>query len=165
MEAPEKWSFPFQSEETARLKHEELFASDMLLLGKVTYQIFANSWPSRPGDFADRMNSIPKYVVSTSLDGLPWNNSCQIKAHVVEEVSQLKQQPGSDILVVGSGVLVQTLMQYELVDVYRLLIHPIVLGSGERFFAEGSRAALSLVQVRSFETGMVFMQYQAERKQ
>src|SRR5262245_54259576 len=126
-EAPEKWSFPFQNEETASFKHEELFASDALLLGKVTYQIFANSWPSRTGDLADRMNSIAKYVVSTTLAQLPWNNSHQFKdaQRVLEEIAKLKQQPGQDILVTGSGVLVNTLMRYDFVDEYRLLVHPI----------------------------------------
>ncbi len=165
MEAPEKWSFPFQNEETAKFKHEELFVSDALLLGEVTYQIFANSWPSRTGDFADRMNNIPKYVASTTLNELTWNNSHQIKVNVAEEISKLKQQPGQDILVAGSGVLLQTLMQYDLVDEYRFLIHPIVLGSGKRLFKDGSRAALTLVQAQSFSTGMALLQYQPERKQ
>lgn len=165
MEAPEKWSFPFQNEETQKIKYEELFASDMLLLGKVTYQSFSKSWPSRQGNFADRMNNIPKYVVSTSLHQLPWNNSFQIKDQAVEQISRLKQQPGQDILVVGSGLLAQTLVQYDLVDDYRFLIHPIVLGSGERFYKEGSQAALKLIQAQAFGTGMVFMKYQSERNQ
>lgn len=164
MEAPEKWSFQFQNEETARFKHEELFASDALLLGKITYQGFADSWPSRQGDFADRMNNIPKYVVSTSLHQLPWNNSFQIKDHLVDEVSRLKQQSGQNILVVGSGVLVQALTQVQLVDEYWLLIHPVILGNGERFYKDGSQAGLRLVQARSFDTGMVLLQYQLERK-
>jgi dihydrofolate reductase len=123
METPEKWSFPFQDEETVKFKHEELFASDALLLGKTTYQIFANSWPSRKGDFADRMNRLPKFVVSTTLNELKWNNSRQIKGIAEKEIAKLKQQPGQDILVAGSSVLVQTLMQHDLVDEYRLLIH------------------------------------------
>jgi dihydrofolate reductase len=165
MEAPEKWSFPFQNEDTQKIKHEELFASDLLLLGKVTYQLFSQSWPSRKGDFADRMNSIPKYVVSARLDQLPWNNSHHIKDSVVEEIFKLKQQPGQDILVVGSGILVQTLMQSDLVDEYRFLIHPIVLGNGEHFFKNGSRANLRLTQIRSFATGMVLLEYEVQRKQ
>jgi len=162
MEAPEKWSFPFQNEETQKIKHEELFASDMLLLGKVTYQLFAKSWPSRQGEFADRMNNIPKYVVSASLNQLPWNNSHQIKDQVVEEISKLKQQPGQDILVVGSSVLAQTLMRYDLVDEYRFLVHPIVLGNGERFFKEGSQVKLRLTKTQSFVIGMVLLEYQVQ---
>lgn len=166
MEAPEKWSFPFQNEETAQFKHEELFASDALLLGKVTYQIFANSWPSRIGDFADRMNNIPKYVVSTTLNELEWNNSRQIKdaKRVVEKILELKQQPGQDILVTGSGVLMKTLMHHGLVDEYRFLVHPIVLGSGKRLFTDESQAALKLVQAQPFSTGMVLLEYQSAEK-
>ena len=161
MESPEKWSFPFQNEETQKIKFDELFASDVLLLGKVTYQNFAKSWPSRRGEFADRMNTIPKYVVSTSLDQLPWNNSHQIKEQAVEEISQLKQEPGRDILVAGSSVLVKTLMQYDLVEEYRFLIHPIVLGKGERFFKDGSKAGLRLIGTQCFATGTVLLEYQA----
>jgi dihydrofolate reductase len=164
MEAPEKWSFPFQNEETAQFKHEELFASDALLLGKVTYEIFADRWPARQGEFADRMNSIPKYVVSTSLNQFPWNNSHPIKNNVVKEISDLKQQPGQDILVTGSGLLAQTLMQHGLVDEYNFLISPIILGSMKRLFTEGSQSALRLMHTRTFDTGMVLLQYQPERK-
>ncbi|HSB02355.1 MAG TPA: dihydrofolate reductase family protein [Anaerolineales bacterium] len=164
MEAPEKWSFQFQNEETVQFKHEELFASDALLLGKVTYQIFANSWPARQGDFADRMNNLPKYVVSTGLNQFPWNNSHPIQDHVVEEISTLKRQPGQDILVAGSGGLVQTLMQRDLVDEYRFLIHPIVLGNGKRFYQDGCPATLRLMQTQLFDTGMVLLRYQPQRK-
>ncbi len=164
MEAPEKWSFPFQNEETARFKQAELSASDVLLLGKVTYQIFANSWPKRQGGFADRMNSIPKYVVSTSLKQFPWNNTHPIKRHLIEEISELKQQPGQNILAVGSGVLVQTLMQHNLVDEYWFLIHPIVLGNGKRLYEKGCQTALRLLQAQTFDTGMVLLQYEPERK-
>jgi dihydrofolate reductase len=166
METPERWSFPFQNEEIARFKQEELFASDMLLLGKATYQIFARSWPARTGDFADRMNNIPKYVVSTTLNQLAWNNSCQIKDthYVLEEILKLKQQPGQDILVTGSGMLVKTLMQHDLVDEYRLLVHPLVLGSGKRLFTGESQAALKLVQALPFVTGMVLLKYQPAEK-
>jgi dihydrofolate reductase len=163
MEAPETWSFPFQNEETASFKHAELFASDLLLLGKVTYQIFAASWPKRQGKFADRMNGMPKYVVSTSLDQLSWNNSHPINKHVVEEIARLKQQPGRNILVVGSGVLVQTLRQHGLVDEYDLLIHPIVLGRGKRFYEEGCQTALRLMNIRTFATGTVLLQYEPEK--
>src|SRR5947209_18074307 len=102
------WSFQFWSEEAAKFKFDELFASDALLLGRVTYQGFAKAWPSMTDEqgFADRMNSLPKFVVSTTLQEVAWNNSRLIKENVVEEVSRLKQQPGKDILVGGSGQLV-----------------------------------------------------------
>ncbi|HET9911305.1 MAG TPA: dihydrofolate reductase family protein [Anaerolineales bacterium] len=166
MEAPEKWSFPFQNEEVAQFKYEEILSSDVLLLGKTTYQIFANSWPSRKGDFADRMNSIPKYVVSTTLDQLTWHNSYQFKDAncVVEEIIKLKQQAGQDILVAGSGRLVQMLIQQRLVDEYRFLVHPLFGGSGKRLFAEECQATLKLIQARSFSTGMILLQYQPAGK-
>ena len=121
MEAPENWAFDFQNEETGEFKTKELFKSDTILVGEVTYTIFAESWPSRTGDFADRMNSIPKYVVTTNDGELTWNNSHVIKENIVEEIARLKQQPGKDILVPGSGVLVQTLLDNDLVDELRLL--------------------------------------------
>ena len=158
IEAPEKWSFPFQNDETAQFKYDELVASNALVLGEVTYKIFADSWPSRTGQLADRMNSIPKYV-ATSLDVLEWNNSHRLEGEVAEAIAKLKQQIERDILVAGSSVLVQTLMQHELIDVYRLLVHPLVLGQGKRLFQDGSQANLELVSTKVFGTGMVLLEY------
>jgi dihydrofolate reductase len=128
------WSFQFWNEEAAKFKFDELFASDALLLGRVTYQGFAKAWPSMTDEegFADRMNSLPKFVVSTTLEEVEWNNARLIKENIAEEVSKLKQQPGQDILIYGSGELVYTLMQHDLIDEYRLMVHPVVLGSGKR---------------------------------
>jgi dihydrofolate reductase len=165
MEALEKWSFQFRkdNDELGKFKHDELFASDTLLLGRLTYQTFADSWPSRTGEFADRMNNIQKYVVSRTLKKLTWNNSHLVKENVVEEISILKKQPGRDILVAGSGVLVQTLMQHDLVDEYRLMIHPIVLGDGKHLFKDGSSATLKLVRAQPFRTGIVLLEYKPEK--
>jgi dihydrofolate reductase len=140
MEAPDQWHFPFWSDEMGTYKRDELFASDALLLGRVTYEGFAAAWPSVADEagFADRMNSLPKYVVSTTLDDVAWNNSRLIKGDVADEVAALKRQPGRDILVGGSADLVQTLMQHDLVDEYRLMVHPVVVGRGKRLFREGS---------------------------
>src|SRR6266545_2277713 len=126
------WSFLFSSDEHRQFKFDELMASDALLLGRVTYEIFAAAWPSRTGEFADRMNSLPKYVVSTTLQKAEWNNSHLISdaTHVVEEVVKLKQQPGKDILLCGSAELFQTLSQHNLIDEYRLMVYPIILGTG-----------------------------------
>ncbi len=137
------WSMQFWSPEAAQFKFDELFASDALLLGRVTYQGFAAAWPSMQDEqgFADRMNSIPKHVVSTTLHELAWNNSRLIAANVAEEVAELKRQPGQDILVSGSGKLVHTLMRRRLVDEYRLMIHPIVVGGGERLFEDADDRA------------------------
>ncbi len=156
------WSMAYWHDEIGKVKFDELFASDALLLGRVTYQGFAAAWPivTGTGEFGERMNSIPKYVVSTTLEEVSWNNSRLIKGNVAEEVSQLKQQPGQDILVGGSGQLVQALRQHDLVDDYWLLVYPVVLGSGKRLFRDGDRTNLKLVESRSFPSGVVLLHYQ-----
>ena len=161
------WSFQFWNEEAAKFKFDELFASDTLLLGRVTYQIFAAAWPSRTDEqgFADRMNSLPKYVVSTSLEKLDWNNSHLIKENVVEEVSRLKQKRGQNILLYGSADLVHTLMQHNLIDEYHLMVYPIVLGIGKRLFDGTSSATLKLLEAQTFSSGVVVLTYQPERKE
>src|SRR5438270_7564165 len=132
------WSFGFGGAEQQQYKFEELFASDALLLGRRTYEGFAAAWPNMPGTgaYGERMNSLPKYVVSTTLSEVDWNASL-IKGPLVEEIAQLKQQPGQDVLVFGSGELVNQLTQQDLVDEYRLMVFPVVLGSGKRLFREG----------------------------
>ena len=162
-EAPEKWSFQYWNDEIEKFKNDELVASDAQLLGRVTYQAFAAAWPSRKGQMADRLNSLPKYVVSTTLEKAEWNNSQLIKKDVPEELSKLKQQPGQDILVHGSRTLVQTLIQHNLIDEYRLLVFPLVLGSGMRLFRDGSKATLKLVEARVFSSGAVLLRYQPDR--
>jgi len=160
------WTRPYWSDEMGKAKFDELFASDTLLLGRVTYQGFAKAWPTMKDEagFADRMNSIPKYVVSTTLKEVEWNNARLIKGNIVEEISKLKQQPGQDILIAGSGVLVQTLMQHDLVDDYRLLVYPVVLGSGKRLFQNGGKTTLKLVETRAFPSGVVLLHYQPAGK-
>ena len=156
------WSFQFWSEEAAKYKYDELFASDALLLGRVTYQGFAKAWPSMTDEqgFADRMNSLPKYVVSKTLQRVDWNNSRLIKGNIAEEVAKLKQQPGRDILVAGSGKLVHTLMQHDLIDEYRLMVHPVVLGSEKSLFRDGiNRKVLRLVGTKTFSSGIVVPSY------
>ena len=160
MEAPEKWSLKFWNDEHAKYAHDQLFASDALLMGRVVYEGFADSWPSRRNEFADRMNSLPKYVVSTTLDEAEWNNSTIIRENVAEEVSELKQQPGQDILMHGSAELMHTLKRHDLIDEYRLWVHPILLGSGKRLFREESAKALRLVDTTTFSSGVVILSYQ-----
>ena len=163
MEAPEKWTFPFGNEEAAKFKHDELFESDALLLGRVTYQGFAAAWPSRTDEegFADRINSLPKFVVSTTLKEADWKNSTVIRDNVMEEVVKLKQQPGQDILIYGSGVLMNSLMQRGLIDEYRLMVYPLVLGSGKRLFKDGrGTTTLKLVESKAFNTGVVVLTYE-----
>jgi dihydrofolate reductase len=165
MEEP-AWTFPYWNDEIAKFKYDELFAGDAHLLGRVTYQGFAAAWPSRTDEqgFADRMNSLPKYVVSTTLERVEWNNSHLIKNNVAEEISRLKQQSGQDILVAGSATLVNTLIEHDLVDEYHLLIYPIVIGSGKRLFKDGTKTALKLVETKAFSSGVVAHIYQPDRK-
>lgn len=163
------WSGQFWSGEAGKFKFDELLAADALLLGRVTYEGFAKAWPSVKDEagFGDRMNGLPKYVVSTTLKKAEWNNSSVIKAYVAEEVTRLKQQPGMDILVAGSAKLVQTLMQHDLVDEYRIMVHPIVVGGGKRLFAEGGgdRKVMKLVEARPLSSGIVIMFYQPAGKE
>lgn len=169
MEAPDKWSFQFMSEEQEKFKFGELAGSDALLLGRVTYEGFAAAWPhmtEQAGEYADMMNNYPKYVISTTLEEAEWNNSQLIKRNLTEEVNKLKQQPGKDILVFGSGDLVHTLMQHDLIDEYRLMVFPVVVGSGKRLFRDGSdRKVLKLVDTKTFSSGVVVLTYQPEKKE
>jgi dihydrofolate reductase len=163
MEAPNEWSFPYWSDEIGKFKFDELFASGAQLLGRVTYEGFAAAWPGMRDDeagFGERMNSMPKYVVSTTLDKAEWENSHIIKGNLAEEVGKLKQQTGQDILVAGSAMLIQALIKHNLVDQYNLLVYPIVVGKGKRLFQDGAAANLKLVETRPFDMGVVAMIYQ-----
>jgi dihydrofolate reductase len=168
MEAPDQWQFPFWNDATGKFKLDELSASDALLLGRVTYQQFAVAWPSMTDDegFADRMNSLPKYVVSTTLKepDLTWNNSRLIQGDLARAISQLKQQPGQDILINGGAGLVHSLMQRDLIDEYRLLVYPVVLGRGKRLFSDGSNATLKLVDTKPMGADVVLLTYQPAKK-
>ena len=161
------WTFPYWNDEIAKFKFDELFAIDALLLGRVTYEGFAAAWPGRTDEqgYADRMNGLPKHVVSTTLEKAEWNNSHLIKANVAEAVSKLKQQPGQDILIFGSGKLIETLIEHNLVDQYHLLVYPIVLGSGQRLFEDGTNTKLKLSDTKTFSSGVVALIYQPERKE
>jgi dihydrofolate reductase len=163
MEEP-AWTAPYWNDEIAQFKSEEMLASDALLLGRVTYQGFAAAWPQSTDEGAERMNGMPKYVVSTTLDTVEWNNSRLIKDNIVEELTRLKQHEGGDLLVFGSATLIQTLMQHGLVDRYRLLIYPVVLGKGKRLFQEDALATLKLVQTQSFSSGVAALVYEPDRK-
>ena len=158
------WTFPYWNDEIANFKGEETSASDALLLGRVTYEGFAAAWPESKDEGADYFNSVRKYVVSTTLDKAEWNNSTLIKDNIVEEITKLKQQDGKDIAVHGSITLVQTLIQHDLVDRYRLLIYPVVLGTGKRLFQDGTTATLKLVETQSFSSGVAALIYEPDRK-
>lgn len=164
MEAPHEWSFPYWNDEIAEIKNEEMFASDAQLLGRVTYQGFAEAWPSRDDAFADRLNGLPKYVVSTTLKNAEWQNSHLIPNNIVQEIKNLKKEPGMDILVHGSQTLVQSLIQHDLVDQLTLLVYPIILGQGLRLFGEGITTKLKLDQAKAFNTGVILMRYSRDQE-
>jgi dihydrofolate reductase len=158
------WSLEInRGEEGEKFKLDETLSSEALLLGRVTYEGFAKAWPSRTDDvgFADKFNSMPKYVVSSTLEKPEWNNSTVLKGDVVEEVSRLKQEQDGDIVVHGSPQLVQTLLDRDLVDELRLMVFPVVLGSGKRLFAETSdKKPLRLTDSKVVGDGVAILTYQ-----
>ena len=156
-EARGGWTAQYWNEELSEMQREQLFASDALLLGRVTYESFAATWPTFTDEqgFAERMNSLPKYVASRSLKGpLEWNATL-MQGDAVEAVRKLKDEAGRDLLIYGSGQLVNALVGARLIDEYRLMVHPIILGRGKRLFEdESAKAGLSLVDTQTTATGV-----------
>jgi dihydrofolate reductase len=135
-------------------------AAEALLLGRVTYEGFAKAWPSREGEFADKFNSMPKYVVSSTLENPEWNNTTVLKGEVGEEVGKLKREQDGNIVVHGSGQLAQTLLDNDLVDELRLMVFPVVLGTGKRLFGETrDKKRLQLVESRAVGEGVAILIY------
>jgi dihydrofolate reductase len=164
IESPEKWSFQFHNDEMAEAQGAGMAAADAMLLGRVTYQEFASYWPyqnSADQPFTDYLNNTPKYVVSMTLERpLEWQNSTLINGNVAEAIAKLKWQPGKDIGIVGSGTLVRSLLREDLLDELRLMVHPIIMGGGERLFEDGGdQKALELVDSKSFGTGVLYLTY------
>jgi dihydrofolate reductase len=161
IDAPEEWQGPFWNDEMEEYSFELLRAADALLLGRVTYEIFAKEWPANTDDagFADRMNSLPKFVASTTLDEVTWNSTL-LSGNIVDELSRLKQQPGKDLLIYGSSGLAQTLLQHDLIDELLIWLHPVVVGGGKRFFKEGPGPKnLRLAATKTYDTGVVILSY------
>ncbi len=158
------WAFKFErGPEGDKFKLDEIRDSGALLLGRITYQGFADAWPSRTGEFADLMNGMPKYVVSTTLKRPAWNNSSVIEQNIAEEVSRLKNLPGKDILIAGSARLVQALMPHNLIDEYRLMVYPVLLGEGKRLFNGGNDLqALQLVEAKPVGEGVLILVYHSQ---
>ncbi len=160
----DQWFNPYHSDDRAEYIKETILASDAILLGGVTYEMLAPYWSSLKNNemgIAGRLNSAPKYVVSSTLKKAEWNNSTIIKENVVEEITKLKQQRGQDILITGSATLVQSLMGTDLIDEYRFLVHPIIMGSGKRFFKDGMvTTRLKLVSTKMYPLGVVVLSYQ-----
>jgi dihydrofolate reductase len=164
VEAPERWSLKYTNDDIAKLKLDELLGADALLLGRATYQVFADSWPKRSGEMAQRFNSLPKHVPTTTLKRLEWNNSHLLRSDLAEEVSKLKQTYARDILVYGGTTMVSTLADEDLVDEYRLLYYPVALGGGKRLFRDGTRTTLRLTETRNFPPNVVYLRYQPQRE-
>jgi dihydrofolate reductase len=157
------WTNPYWDDELAKLQADLLFASDALLLGRVTYEGFAAAWPDmerEEGPFAVKMNTMPKYVASRTLTGMKWN-AALIEGDVAEEVAKLKTDPGHNFLIYGSGSLVRLLLQHCLIDQLRLMIHPVLLGAGKPLFTEtGGKKELQLAGVTATSAGVVAVDYQ-----
>jgi dihydrofolate reductase len=156
------WSFEFdRGEDGDRFKLDETLSSEALLLGRRTYEGFAAAWPSREGEFADKFNAMPKYVVSSTLDDAGWNNSTVLRGDVGEEVAKLSREHDGDVVVHGSAQLVQALVERDLVDELRLMVFPVVLGSGKRLFGEASdKKPLRLVDSKTVGDGVAILIYQ-----
>jgi dihydrofolate reductase len=157
------WAIPNNDEVMARVMGEGMAKGGPLLFGRRTYEDFYGFWPhQKDNPFTDVLNDVEKFVASRRLtDPLPWNNSTLLKGDAAETVKELKEQPGEDIGVVGSGELVQSLIRHRLVDEYLLMIHPLVLGSGRRLFPEGVHSSLRLVDSVTTTTGVVIATYRA----
>ncbi len=154
------WTFEIDRGEGDTFKLEETMATDALLLGRVTYEGFAEAWPSRDGEFADKFNSMPKHVVSSTLERPEWSNSSVLEGDLATGVAKLKEQYDGDVVVHGSGSLVRALLEDDLVDELRLMVFPVVLGSGMRLFGEtAERKRLQLVDTRTVGDGVLILTY------
>jgi dihydrofolate reductase len=152
------------SPQLGKLALDEALGQEAFLLGRRTYEWLAARWPSRSGELADRLNSLPKYVVSTALEEPAWNNSTVLRGDVLTEVSKLKQELNGEIVVAGSFQLVHTLLEHDLVDELRLKIFPVALGAGERLFRETSdRKPMRLLGAQAVEGGIAYLTYQLVR--
>ena len=156
------WTFEIdRGQEGDKFKLDETLEAEALLLGRMTYEGFAAAWPSMEGEFADKFNSMPKYVVSSTLEEPEWNNSTVLEGDVVEEVSKLRRELDGDIVVHGSAQLVQTLLEHDLVDELRLMVFPVVLGTGKRLFGNTSdKKRLRLVDSKMVGEGIAILIYE-----
>ncbi|GIH06820.1 pyrimidine reductase [Rhizocola hellebori] len=159
VEAPQNWHFPYFNDEMGQAVGEQMGGAEAMLLGRVTYDEFASYWPHQDpdGEMVAQMNNTPKYVVSTTLSNPEWQNTTVIG---LDELAKLKQEPGGDLGMSGSPTLVRSLLRAGLLDELRLLVHPIVVGSGKRLFPDGSDSQpLKLLDSKTFETGVMYLTY------
>ena len=160
------WALPYDDDESVKYHTDLLSHSDGLLFGRKTYEFFAALFPSRSGEFpyVDQINSMAKYVASTTLKDLEWENSHLIEGDVPEAVAKLKQQPGQDLIMYGCHDLTHSLLEHDLIDEYRLWVYPVVLGKGRSFFKDGvERMALDLVDTTVIPPGVAILTYQSQR--
>ncbi|GHO99715.1 pyrimidine reductase [Reticulibacter mediterranei] len=139
---------------------DQALACDSLLMGRATYESFVRIWPRRTDPWADRINAMPKYVFSSTLEKADWNNTTIVRGDVVAEVTKLKLQEGRDLLIYGHGLLTETLLKHHLLDAFGFLIYPLVLGQGKQLFRQGETATLKLVETKSFSKGIVKLTYE-----
>ncbi len=161
-EEPGHWSGPWFSPDSAQFKYAELMASDALLLGRNTYEGFSKAWPTMEGtgDFGEKMNTMPKYVVTSTLDKLDWSGSRIVRGDIAGELRKLKAQPGQDLLLSGSGQLFNFCMRENLIDLYRFMVHPVIMGSGKRLFTDPqSQRNLKPVDVKRFDGGIMVLEF------
>ncbi len=157
--SPEKWGQPYWDDEHNAYASTLLFASDALLLGRVTYEGFAAAWPSRTGDdYSDRINALPKYVASRSLEVAEWNATV-IEGEVADEVARLKAEPGDSILKFGTGELDRTLLEHKLIDELHLWVFPVIVGAGQRLLDGINVTHLELIATTTFGSGIVVLTY------
>ncbi|MCA2230246.1 dihydrofolate reductase family protein [Nonomuraea aurantiaca] len=157
---PHVWANDYFDGEARAYALERLLASDGMLMGRRTYEIFASAWPAQTGEYADRVNSIPKYVFSSTLENADWNNSTIIRGDVAAEVDKLKQQDGRDLVMYGHGPLGQTLLEHHLLDELHFWVHPLFVGRGTRLSRDGQETALRLVTTKTLGTGVVVLSYE-----
>jgi dihydrofolate reductase len=160
------WTDPYWHDDIGATIFGMMMEADALLLGRVTFEGFRAAFSSAPAGnpMTDNMNAFAKYVVSNTLQAPQWANSTLISGNIIEEVKQLKAQPGKNINISGSGTLVQSLMQHDLIDEYNLLVYPVVLGRGKRLFADGANHRLKFIEAKTFPTGVVHMRYQHDHQ-
>ncbi|CAM3330436.1 dihydrofolate reductase family protein [Stackebrandtia soli] len=160
VEAPETWHFPYVDDELVAAINDMHASADTLLLGRVTYDAFATSWPNQTGKLADHLNGMRKLAASNTLTAPKWTNSTIIGGDLVDAVTSLKQEPGRNILLSGSITLTRTLLHAGLIDELRLFVHPIVLGSGRRLFPDDATdVPLTLIRSATYPTGVIELTY------
>jgi dihydrofolate reductase len=158
--SPPLWAMDYRDEEVTRDALERLSGSDAMLMGRGTYELFAATWPGQTNDFTQRVNTIRKYVFSSTLASADWNNSTIVRGDVVAQVTRIKEQDGRDLALFGHGRLAQTLLENGLTDELRLSIHPVLAGAGLPQFTNGDKTRLTLVSAKTFTTGVVVLSYQ-----